>query len=188
MRFHKNLFLATVAAISLPMTSGEVDLGPPLDQKKVEIASSAFEDMKKYWLAQGMGVGAVKLMFLREKESACGIEGSQATALYCGRTKEIIFTDEVLNVLDKKQAGFTSVVTFVVGHELGHAVQDAENISHETEFTKELQASCLSGTVMQAVYPERIPYEELKWRDDTEAYVYSLGVNGEDCFDTDKFY
>lgn len=85
--------------------------------------------------------------------------------MYCSANKTVFLTDSGLKYWDTlslhSHQPLHTTIRLVLGHDLGHAKQDAENVElHQGDRQKiyynELQADCYDGVAMNAIFPDAI--------------------------------
>jgi hypothetical protein len=184
-KFVRSLAIAT--ALSTALTGSEQSPGKQFQPSEVSIAYEAFTNIKNYWITQGMGIGAVRLVLLNEHQKAnCNVRGCMPQGNYCSDGKEVILTIAAMRNLEKVREGAVNATTFIEAHELGHAVQDATHTLTGPHDYIEQHANCLAGFAIKAVYPDRIPNYELgsgSGASDTAMDLYfKAGLEGVDCF------
>jgi predicted metalloprotease len=139
----------------------------PADNERVDFVKAVLGSTEDVWTAvlpkSGQEYVPPKLvLFSDEVESACGLAGAAVGPFYCPPDKKVYLDLSFLRMLSQRfGAPGDFAQAYVIGHEVGHHVQNLLGITERTEQARaaagsraasnrvsvetELQADCLAG-------------------------------------------
>jgi len=122
-----------------------------------EFASTVLGSTNRVWTDQfatrGLEYSPPRLVLFRGgTESGCGGAYSEVGPHYCPSDLTIYLDETFFNELQVRFGGNTADVAqaYVIGHEVGHHVQDLLNVNLES-VALELQADCLAGAWLNSL-------------------------------------
>jgi predicted metalloprotease len=122
----------------------------PAEDEQVKFVGFVFDDAQTYWHGAWSSYRPAKIVVFRGAvESACGTTSSAVGPFYCPIDKQVYIDLAFYGDLDRRfGAPGDFAQAYVIGHELGHHVQNLRGLMGGGEVDSvevELQADCLAG-------------------------------------------
>jgi predicted metalloprotease len=141
------------------------ETAPPLDDKSAEFVSVVLADMEDIWIQRFARSGdsyvpARLVLFNGAVESACGYNTAATGPFYCPPDQRVYIDLSFMGKLQSMGASGDFALAYVIGHEVGHHVQNLLGTSDEIRRMRsqtsryqsnqlsvalELQADCYAG-------------------------------------------
>lgn len=161
----------------------------PLETLNYPETQAAFDTIRGYWPVRGFDLSATKLVTIGPGESfECTLPGKEpvemndtdsGVAAFCAVENSVAIAKTSYDDLVHKAAdrGLTkeAIAKWVLGHEIGHAIQHAKKPLYGSSVQVELDADCIAGIVSEKRYSNS---ETTKKSDEFYKLLKSKGDHG----------
>lgn len=154
-----------------PLNERPIDrhaMGYSAEQGKT-IVSDYFKQAKAALVEDGVPIQRVGFEIVDSGETynctdQWHLTANKINALYCESTDTVVMSEAIIYHLNEviphnpgqKRPEYASLIKVILGHELGHAIQDMEATGGISQTTPEmeLEADCVGGSLLRDVEPE----------------------------------